>query len=205
MAYTGDERFGANIQGLVANLRRAQCGDGSWDGVLGRIQETSRALRGMTAAGAPNTDHAILAAANWLIVHQQPDGGWRELPGEDIAVRTSENESRSGDRDTTRIQSSSAAHTAFALVGLVAAGKANHPAARRGVQFLIETQQDLGQWDEPHFVFCDTATRRWCSNDLLSVAWPLLALSQWLVAATADRHGAAESIALRLVNVSADN
>jgi squalene-hopene/tetraprenyl-beta-curcumene cyclase len=172
---------------------------------LGRIQETSLSLRGMTAAGVSNRDHAILTAANWLIVHQQPDGGWRDLPGEDVAVRTSENESLSCDHDTTRIQSSTATHTAFALVGLVAAGKANHPAARRGVQFLIETQKDFGQWDEPHLVFRDISTRLWCANDLLSVAWPLLALSQWLVAATADRHGAAESIALRLVNASADS
>ena len=90
------------------------------------------------------------------------------------------------------------------MLSLVAAGKENHAACRRGVQFLIESQGDDGRWNEPEFAPYYPAANRWIRNELHSVAWPLLALSRWAVAAISAQSAAADEMSLRLVGVSAD-
>ena len=44
---------------------------------------------------------------------------------------------------------STASQTAWALLGLMAAGEADHPAVARGVAYLAATQGEDGFWDEP--------------------------------------------------------
>jgi squalene-hopene/tetraprenyl-beta-curcumene cyclase len=194
----GHERSPAEVDRAVEYLRAAQCADGGWDGEAGsgRVHATALAVRGMIAAGVAGDDRAIMAGVNWLLVHQQPSGGWSDLPAEQDWDQVQQTAGSSG---------STSSHTAFVLLALLAAGKANHRAVLRCVQFLVETQEEDGSWQEPHYVLRDAATGRWCGNDLRSVAWPLLALSRWAVAANADRREAAESLPLRLVNGPAGN
>jgi squalene-hopene/tetraprenyl-beta-curcumene cyclase len=175
----------------IAALRSAQAGDGSWTDSTnsGSIEATATAVCRLAAAGGSESHEAMAAGTNWLVVHQQPSGGWGEC-----ALTNADAEPQAC-RPT-------ASHTAFALVALVAAGKANNLAARRAVQFLIETQEDDGRWKEPHFATHDAATGRWYGNNLYSAAWPLLALSRWAVAATAEQRRAGDSISLRLVVAS---
>lgn len=176
----------------IAYLRASQRADGSWTGgsAMGSIHGTSLAVRGLLSAGVAPDDDAIAAGLNWLIVHQQPSGGWCEQPqGEDGFVR----------------QRASASQTAFALLALVAAGKANHRAARRGVDFLLEIQDDDGCWIDGQFMLHDAAPNRWFGNDLHAVAWPLLALSQWVVAAMSAQSAAASEMSLRLVGARAED
>jgi hypothetical protein len=174
----------------VHYLRTVQRADGSWTGgsAAERIRATSLAIRGLLSAGVSTDDDAIAAGVNWLIVHQQADGGWSES---------------SHDEDHLSRDQAAASPTAWALLALVAAGKANHPAARRGVNLLVKTQDGDGSWTEPNFALHDAGSNRWFRNDLHSVAWPLFALSRWTVAAISTQSAAADEMSLRLVGVSA--
>jgi squalene-hopene/tetraprenyl-beta-curcumene cyclase len=180
------------VERAIAYLRIAQRADGGWTSATGVrfVHGTSLAVCGLLAAGVTPEDDAVAAGVNWLVVHQQSLGGWGELPlgptdaGDDYAIG--------------RV---TATQTAWALDALVAAGLADEVPARRGVQFLIDTQDDDGRWPEPHFTLRDAGTGRWFRNDLHAAAWPLLALSRWTVAASAADE-ATDHPALRLVGVA---
>jgi squalene-hopene/tetraprenyl-beta-curcumene cyclase len=83
---------------------------------------------------------AIRRAVDWLVARQRPDGGW----GEDGA-------SYWADQPRGEGKESTASQTAWALLGLMAAGEQDHPAVARGIRFLIETQKAHGLWDEEWF------------------------------------------------------
>ena len=46
---------------------------------------------------------------------------------------------------------STASQTAWALLGLMAAGEVDNPAVARGIDYLARTQGADGFWDEPHY------------------------------------------------------
>ena len=114
------------------------------------VHGTSLAVQGLLAAGVQPEDDAVAAGVNWLIVHQQPSGGWGELP-----------HALDGTNDDYAFGRATASQTAWALDALVAAGQAGEEAARRGVGFLLNAQQDDGRWPEPSFTLRDARTGRW--------------------------------------------
>ena len=193
LRHHGGERVAAAAGRAVDYLRRAQRPDGSWESATGvrLIHGTSLAVRGLLAADAASDDVAVAAGINWLLVHQDSSGGWGELP----CLPTGRA------RDDFVEDGPTASQTAWALLALIAAGRANAPAVRRGIDFLLQTQQDDGPWREPQFVLRDPIARRWFHSDLQATAGPLLALSRWAVAASATQTDAAEQIPLRLVGV----
>ena len=77
---------------------------------------------------------------DWLVGIQNSDGGW----GED-------GESYKLDYRGYEQAPSTASQTAWALLGLMAAGLVEHPAVARGVDYLLRTQQAHGLWDETRF------------------------------------------------------
>ena len=126
----------------VAYLRRTQLAEGSWYGRWGLnyIYGTWSVLCALNAAGVSHQDPAIRKAADWLLSIQNGDGGWGEdaksyrldYPGYESAPAT-------------------ASQTAWALLGLMAAGEVRHPAVARGVEYLIATQAKNGLWDEQRY------------------------------------------------------
>ena len=58
-------------------------------------------------------------------------------------------ESYSLDRKAYAASPSAASQTAWALLGLMAAGAADHPAVARGVAWLAANQGEDGFWEEP--------------------------------------------------------
>jgi squalene-hopene/tetraprenyl-beta-curcumene cyclase len=123
----------------VDYLRRTQLRDGSWYGRWGvnYIYGTWSALCALHAAGLPHDAPEIKRAASWLIAIQNDDGGW----GEDCSSY------RLDYRGHERV-ASTASQTAWALLGLMAAGEVKHPAVARGVDYLLATQQADGLWNE---------------------------------------------------------
>ena len=75
-------------------------------------------------------------AVDWLVSVQREDGGW----GED--------EESYADAPHGRYRESTPSQTAWALLGLMAAEQANHPAVARGVAYLMATQKADGEWSE---------------------------------------------------------
>jgi squalene-hopene/tetraprenyl-beta-curcumene cyclase len=46
---------------------------------------------------------------------------------------------------------STASQTAWAILGLLHAGEAAHPAVTRGIEFLLQARRPDGLWNEPEF------------------------------------------------------
>ncbi|MBI3681758.1 MAG: squalene--hopene cyclase [Acidobacteria bacterium] len=121
----------------VGYLIRTQEADGSWYGRWGvnYIYGTFLALRGLRAAGESDREAYILRAAEWLRAVQNADGGW----GESCAGY---------DENTFVAAPSTASQTAWAILGLMAAGDTTSQSIRKGIEYLIETQRADGTWDE---------------------------------------------------------
>ncbi|WP_107309806.1 squalene--hopene cyclase [Burkholderia metallica] len=116
--------------------------DGSWYGRWGMnyVYGTWTALCSLNAAGLPADDPRMKRGAQWLLSIQNKDGGWGE------------------DGDSYKLNyrgfeqaPSTASQTAWALLGLMAAGEVNNPAVARGIDYLIANQNEEGLWDEARF------------------------------------------------------
>jgi len=118
-------------------LYAAQEKDGSWYGRWGvnYVYGSFLAMRGLAASGAPGSREAVARAARWLRTIQNPDGGW----GESCASYA---------RDGFVPAPSSASQTAWALLGLLAAGDRESPQVTRGLRFLLDLQTAEGKWPE---------------------------------------------------------
>jgi squalene-hopene/tetraprenyl-beta-curcumene cyclase len=129
------------VDRAIAYLRETQEADGSWFGRWGvnYIYGTWQVLVGLAAVGVASDDPFFTSGANWLLAWQQPCGGWGESPDsyDDPALR--------GQGPVT------ASQTAWAILGLLAAGLEHHPAVVRGIRYLVSAQSDDGTWHEPEF------------------------------------------------------
>ena len=132
----------AALARAVDYLRRTQMEEGSWYGRWGMnyIYGTWSVLCALNAAGVDPASPELRRAVAWLVRIQNPDGGW----GEDGA-------SYKLDYRGYERASSTASQTAWALLGLMAAGEVDHPAVKRGIDYLARTQGDDGFWDEPRY------------------------------------------------------
>jgi squalene-hopene/tetraprenyl-beta-curcumene cyclase len=126
----------------VEYLRRTQLPDGSWYGRWGMnfIYGTWSVLCALNAVGVSHQDPMIRKAADWLLSVQNDDGGW----GEDaVSYRL--------DYGGLERAPTTASQTAWALLGLMAAGEIANPVVARGVECLMATQSEKGTWDEQRY------------------------------------------------------
>jgi len=123
-------------------LRRSQESDGSWYGRWGMnyIYGTWSALCAFSAAGVDPHAPEIRRAVDWLLSIRNADGGWGEHGG-----------SYDLDYEVHQPAPSTASQTAWALLGLMAAGEVDHPAVARGIEYLVEHNDTTGVWTEPQF------------------------------------------------------
>lgn len=123
-------------------LKREQEADGSWFGRWGTnyIYGTWSVLVALEAAGEDPSQTYIRRAVEWLKSAQRPDGGWGE------PCSTYWDPTLAGhDCDSTSFQ------TAWAMLGLMAAGEAYSPEVRRGAEFLFRIQREDGVWKDEVF------------------------------------------------------
>ncbi len=142
LAQLGEPAGSARMQAAVAYLVKEQEADGSWFGRWGvnYIYGTWSALCALNAAGMTAADAPVRRGADWLLAVQNPDGGWGESC-----------DSYALDRTGHVPADSRASQTAWALLGLMAAGEAGHPAVARGIAWLTANQNDDGVWAEEHY------------------------------------------------------
>jgi squalene-hopene/tetraprenyl-beta-curcumene cyclase len=168
----GFPRLGADhplVRRAVDFLKRDQQLDGSWFGRWGvnHIYGTWQALVGLRQMGEPTDAPYIRRAGRWLEAHQNPDGGW----GESIASYR-DNAAR-GRGDSTPSQ------TAWALMGLRAAGGAGSTAARHGLSFLLRGQTAEGTWEQEAWTGTGFPGVFYLRYHLYPHYFPLMALGQY--------------------------
>ncbi|MBO8193912.1 squalene--hopene cyclase [Streptomyces oryzae] len=161
---------GAAARRGIRWLRRNQHADGSWPGwwACYHLHGTSAAVTGLTACGVPGTDAAVARACDWIVAHQQDDGGW----GEDI--RALHDPRWIGTGESTPSQ------TAWALLALVAAGRAGSEPVRAGLDFLVRTQRADGDWEEPWHTWVVHHDGLYWRDSLLRLVYPIMAMAGYL-------------------------
>jgi squalene-hopene/tetraprenyl-beta-curcumene cyclase len=154
----------------LAWLERAQGREGSWFGRWGanHVYGTGAVIPAAVAAGIPPSDPRIRRAVGWLEEHQNPDGGW----GEDL--RSYRDPSWIGRGEST------ASQTAWALLGLLAAGGREGRAVERGVAWLAATQTPEGTWDEPWYTGTGFPGDFYINYHLYRLVFPVQALGRYV-------------------------
>jgi len=142
--------------------------DHAWFGRWGvnYIYGTWQTLVGLMAVGVSDSDPRVRRAVAWLKTHQQESGGWGETAAsyDDPALR--------GQGPPT------ASQTAWAILGLCAAGEAGSAAVESGVQYLLDAQRDDGGWDETQFTGTGFPRVFYLRYHLYCIYFPLMALAR---------------------------
>jgi squalene-hopene/tetraprenyl-beta-curcumene cyclase len=130
------------LERAVAYLRDQQEADGSWFGRWGTnyIYGTWSVLTAFAQVHIGSDDPALRRAVDWLKFKQHDDGGWGES-----------NDTYSPSPGEPEKFPSTAFQTAWALLGLLAAGEVRSDAARRGAEFLIRARRADGLWRDSSF------------------------------------------------------
>ena len=130
------------VRRSVDYLLREQHPEGSWFGRWGvnYVYGTRSVLCAFNAVGIDAAHPAVRRAVAWLVEIQNPDGGWGE-GASGYAL----------DHVRYKASPSTASQTAWALIGLMAAGETDAPAVSRGIAYLEANQGEDGFWDEPRY------------------------------------------------------
>ena len=157
------------MQKAIAYLRREQEPDGSWFGRWGTnyIYGTWSVINALNAAGISPSDPSMQRAVEFLAATQREDGGW----GED--------EESYADAPHGRFTESTPSQTAWALLALMGAGQAEHPAVARGIAWLQATQKPDGEWDELPYTAVGFPRVFYLKYHGYRLFFPLLALARY--------------------------
>jgi squalene-hopene/tetraprenyl-beta-curcumene cyclase len=162
----GDDK---RVKKAIKFILSAQEPDGSWFGRWGvnYIYGTMLVLRGLQAMGVDHHEPYVQQGAEWLRMVQNSDGGWGETCG-------------SYDDPTTRgIGPSTPSQTAWAVMGLLAAGDTRSESVQRGILYLLETQRPDGHWDEDQYTGTGFPRVFYLAYHLYRDYFPLIALSTY--------------------------
>lgn len=154
----------------IEYLRKEQEREGCWFGRWGTnyIYGTWSVLCALNAVGVEGRDPMVSRAVDWLLSVQQADGGW----GESGASYYTGQPKGLGAPSTP-------AQTAWALLGLMAAGRVDHPAVERGIQHLIKTQKSDGTWEEDYYTAVGFPRVFYLSYHGYKAFFPLWALARY--------------------------
>jgi squalene-hopene/tetraprenyl-beta-curcumene cyclase len=161
-----------NFAPAMEYLLREQESSGCWFGRWGvnYIYGTSGVLSALALVAPQTQQHRIAHGATWLKQSQNTDGGWGET------CRSYDDPSLKGTGKST------ASQTAWALIGLLAAGEAtgkfDSEAIRSGVNYLLSTQLAQGTWYEAEFTGTGFPNHFYLKYHLYQHYFPTIALSR---------------------------
>jgi squalene-hopene/tetraprenyl-beta-curcumene cyclase len=155
------------VQKALKFVRDWQEDDGSWYGRWGvnYIYGTWQVLRGLRAMNLDMDQPWLLKARDWLESVQQEDGGWGE---------------RCNTYDDPVFKAkgpSTASQTAWAVMGLCAFDDPDRESIRRGIEYLIRTQNPDGSWTEFETTGTGFPKVFYLKYDMYRNSWPLLAMA----------------------------
>jgi squalene-hopene/tetraprenyl-beta-curcumene cyclase len=168
------------IQRALDYLWKNQEPEGCWFGRWGvnYIYGTWQALQGLAAIGFDMKDPRVQRAVAWLKAVQQPCGGWGE------SCATYDDPALKGTGKAT------ASQTAWALLGLIAAGEAESQSVQRGISWLLENQATDGAWDEPVYTGTGFPKVFYLKYHYYRAYFPAMALGRYRAATARGRNSA---------------
>ena len=169
LGYEGVGLDNPQVNEAIQFIREHQEEDGSWYGRWGvnYIYGTWQVLRGMRALNWNMNEPWLLKARDWLESVQHPDGGWGER------CNTYDDPVFKGQGPSTATQ------TAWAVMGLCVFEDPNLPSLKRGIEYLIRTQNEDGSWTEHETTGTGFPKVFYLKYDMYRNAWPLLALATY--------------------------
>ncbi|MFN6469398.1 MAG: squalene--hopene cyclase [Nostoc sp. SerVER01] len=162
-----------NLERALNYLLNEQETEGCWFGRWGvnYIYGTSGVLSALALIDPQKYKLNIERGAAWLLGCQNPDGGWGET------CRSYDDPSLKGKGNST------ASQTAWALIGLLAAGEATGKLAletiERGIDYLVTTQQPDGTWFEADFTGTGFPCHFYLKYHMYQQYFPLIALGRY--------------------------
>jgi squalene-hopene/tetraprenyl-beta-curcumene cyclase len=169
LARVGIPRDDPAVQRGLRFLRRTQTAEGAWYGRWGvnYLYGTWSVLRALGALGIGLEDPMVRRAVAWLERRQNGDGGWGE-------TCDSYAEPAAMGRGP-----SMPSQTAWALLGLMAAGRRDGAVVERGIEYLVRTQRADGGWDDPLWNGTGFPRVFYLKYHLYAQYFPLWALGVW--------------------------
>jgi squalene-hopene/tetraprenyl-beta-curcumene cyclase len=157
------------VDRALAFMRKTQDKRGCWIGRWGvnYIYGTWQVLTGLHSSGFDMQDPMVRRAVAWLKQVQQACGGWGET------CRSYDEPALAGQGTPT------ASQTAWALMGLLAAGEAHSESVRAGMDYLIATQQPDGNWHEEQFTGTGFPKVFYLKYHMYRLYFPLMALARY--------------------------
>jgi len=157
------------IERAIQYLRNNQESDGSWYGRWGvnYVYGTWQVLRGLHALNLNMHEDWLLQARQWLESVQHSDGGWGER------CNTYDDPVFKGQGPST------ASQTAWAVMALCTFGDPMRPSLQRGIQYLVDTQNNDGSWSEDETTGTGFPRVYYLKYDMYRNSWPLLALASY--------------------------
>jgi squalene-hopene/tetraprenyl-beta-curcumene cyclase len=164
IGYQGDP-----LDRALRYLQAQQESDGAWYGRWGvnYIYGTGLVLAADCLLTHRLPKSCARRAAAWLKSHQNADGSWGET------CQTYDDPACRG------IGPGTASQTGWALLGLIAAGEAGSEAVRKGIRYLVRTQNADGTWMEAAYTGTGFPRSFYLRYDLYRLYFPLLALSRY--------------------------
>ncbi len=141
LAQLGYDRNHPAVAKGIRFIEREQEEDGSWYGRWGvnYVYGTWSALSAFNAVGEDMQAPRIRKAVAWLKSRQREDGGW----GEDCATYWI--------KRRLEVKESTPSQTAWALLGLMAAGEIESEAVARGIAYLESARRNGARWEEDYW------------------------------------------------------
>jgi squalene-hopene/tetraprenyl-beta-curcumene cyclase len=152
---------------------------GAWFGRWGvnYVYGTWQVLVGLAAVGFDMNAPVVRRAVRWLRDVQNADGGWGE------SCRSYDDPSAAGQGEST------ASQTAWAVLGLLAAGDGDSPEVRAGVEYLVGTQDADGGWSEEPFTGTGFPRVFYLKYHMYPVYFPLMAIGRYLAGVRKQETG----------------
>jgi squalene-hopene/tetraprenyl-beta-curcumene cyclase len=179
LAAYGYTRQDSVVRRAIDFIKREQEPDGSWFGRWGvnYLYGTMQVLRGLEAIGEDTHEAYIQQAAEWIRSVQNADGGWGETCGS------------YDDPATKGVGPSTPSQTAWAILGLLAAGDRRSDCLTSGIAYLLRTQQNDGGWRVPDYTGTGFPRVFYLKYHLYEIYFPMLALTTYQQVFAALRKG----------------
>lgn len=160
---------GSWLKSALTYLKGCQEADGAWFGRWGvnYIYGTGLVLSALPAAGEDMKQSYVRRAISWLESCQNSDGGWGET------CHTYEDQFCRGRGPST------ASQTAWAIMGLIAAGEHAGGTVKKGINYLLSSQKGDGSWQEEAYTGTGFPKAFYLRYDLYRIYFPLIALGRY--------------------------